>query len=59
MESTVPCRNDHTGPKQGQEPESIVSIRVSPEWSRTLIEFSKFSKFRESDKSLKHELDSI
>ena len=30
-----------------------------PKWSRTLIEFSEFSKFRESDKSLKHELDSI
>ena len=32
---------------------------VFPKWSRTFIEFSDFSEFRESDKSLKHELDSI
>ena len=32
---------------------------VLPKWSRTFIEFSEFSKFRESDKSLKHELGLI
>ena len=31
-------------------------IGVNPKWSRTFIEFSEF---RESDKSLKHELGSI
>ena len=30
--------------------------RNEPQWN---ITFSEFSKFRESDKSLKHELDSI
>ena len=29
---------------------------VFPKWSRT---FTKFTKFRETDKSLKHELGSI
>ena len=28
-------------------------------WSRTLIELSDFSEFRESDKSLKYEFGSI
>ena len=32
---------------------------IFPKWSRTLIEFGEFSEFRESHKSLKHELDSI
>ena len=27
-----------------------------PKWCRTFIEFSKFCEFRESDKSVKHEL---
>ena len=35
------------------------SIGPFPKWSRTFIEFSEFSKFRESDKSLMHELGSI
>ena len=30
-----------------------------PKWSRTFTEFNDSSKFRESDKSLKHELGSI
>ena len=34
-------------------------LGVFPKWSRNFIEFSDFSKFRESDKSLKHEFDSI
>ena len=32
---------------------------VFPKWNRTFIEFSDFNKFRESDKSMKHELGSI
>ena len=32
---------------------------VFPKWSRTFIELSKSSEFREYDKSLKHELGSI
>ena len=32
---------------------------VLPKWRRTFIEFSEFSGFKESDKSLKHELGSI
>ena len=31
------------------------AIGVFPKWSRTFIEFSDFSEFGESDKSLKHE----
>ena len=34
----------------------LVSNGVFPKWSRT---FTEFSEFRESDKSLKHELGSI
>ena len=34
-------------------------IEVSPEWRRTFIGFSELSEFRESDKSLMHELGSI
>ena len=30
-----------------------------PKWSKTFIELCKFHKFRETDKSLKHELGSI
>ena len=30
-----------------------------PKWSRTFTELSEFGKFRESHKSLKHELGSI
>ena len=32
---------------------------VFPKLTRTLIEFNEFSKFKESDKPLKHELSSI
>ena len=32
---------------------------VFPKWSRPFMEFGKFSEFRESDKSLKHELGSV
>ena len=32
---------------------------VFPKWSRTFIEFGEFSEFRETDKSLKHELGSV
>ena len=32
---------------------------VFPKWSRTSIEFNEFSKFRESEKSLKHDLGLI
>ena len=35
------------------------SIGGFPKWSRTIIEVSELSKFRESEKSLKHELGSI
>ena len=38
---------------------TLRNMGVFPKWSRTFIEFSEFSKFRESDKSLKHELGSI
>ena len=31
-----------------------VNIKALPKWSRTFIEFSIFSKFRESDRSMKH-----
>ena len=34
-------------------------IGVFPKYSRTFLKFSEFSKFRESEKSLKHELGSI
>ena len=34
-------------------------IGASPKCSRTFIEFSDFRKFREFEKSLKHELGSI
>ena len=32
---------------------------VFPKWSRTFLEFSEFGEFRESDKSLRHEMGSI
>ena len=32
---------------------------VFSKWSRTFIEFSEFRKFRESEKSLRRELDSV
>ena len=34
------------------------NIAVFLNWSRTFIEFSEFREWRESDKSLKHELGS-
>ena len=36
-----------------------MNIGVFSKWSGTFIEFSEFSKFRESEESLKHELGSI
>ena len=33
--------------------------RVFPKWSRTFIELSELGEFRESNKSLKHELGSV
>ena len=38
---------------------AISVIGGFPKWSRIFIEFSDFSEFGESDKSLKHELGSI
>ena len=38
---------------------SIKRIRDFLQWSRIFIEFSDFSEFRESDKSLNHELGSV
>ena len=35
------------------------SNRVFPTWRRIFIEFTEFPEFRESDKSLKSELESI
>ena len=43
----------------GKASNGIVDIVVFPKCSRIFIELSDFSKFRESDKSLKHELSSI
>ena len=34
-------------------------IGVFSKWRKTFIEFSEFRKFRESDKSLRHELGSV
>ena len=36
-----------------------MTLEFFPELSRTFIELSEFSKFRDSDKSLSHKLDSI
>ena len=37
----------------------VLFNRVLSRWSKTLIEFSDFSEFMESGKSLKHQLGSL
>ena len=43
----------------GRDHQDPLLNRVFPKWSRIFIEFRDFSKFRESYKSMKHELVSV